>query len=116
MRGVPVLTRGVFRIPMGGWITFMTRGLPALFLCMLAVPVHAKETISGEYEVSGGFLFGAAHEYVLKDGAVISRLDWDENGAAFAGLSGKLNLFNNPVGCLTSFTVFQAKALQNRVF
>jgi hypothetical protein len=28
----------------------------------------------------------------------------------------QLDLFNNPVGCLTSLTVFQAKALQNRVF
>jgi hypothetical protein len=27
-----------------------------------------------------------------------------------------LDLFDNPVGCLTSLAVFQAKALQNRVF
>jgi hypothetical protein len=27
-----------------------------------------------------------------------------------------LDLFDNPVGCLTVFAVFQAKALQNRVF
>jgi hypothetical protein len=27
-----------------------------------------------------------------------------------------LDLFNNPVGCLTSLAVFQAKALQNCVF
>jgi hypothetical protein len=27
-----------------------------------------------------------------------------------------LDLFNNPVGCLTSLAVFQAKALQNRSF
>jgi hypothetical protein len=97
-------------------VVFMRRMLTALLLCMLAVPVHAEEPVRGEWAVQGGFLFGAAHEYVQKNGAVISRLDWEENGAAFAGLSGKLNLFNNPVGCLTSFTVFQAKALQNLVF
>jgi hypothetical protein len=31
--------------------------------------------------------------------------------------TGKImDLFNNPVGCLTSPAVFQAKALQNRIF
>jgi outer membrane protease len=71
---------------------FITKVLPALLLCVLAVPVHAKDTLRGEWEVSGGVLFGAAHEYVLKDSTVISRLDWDESGAAFTGLNGKLSL------------------------
>ncbi|MDR1231198.1 MAG: omptin family outer membrane protease [Spirochaetaceae bacterium] len=56
------------------------------------MPVLAKDAVRGEWEVSGGVLFGVAHEYVLKDSTVISRLDWDENGAAFTGLNGKLNL------------------------
>jgi outer membrane protease len=60
-------------------------------LFVLAATAHAKDTVRGEWAVSSGFLFGTAHEYVLKDGAVISRLDWDENGAAFIGLDGKLS-------------------------
>jgi outer membrane protease len=71
---------------------FMTRVLPVLLLCALAVPVHAKDAVRGEWDVSGGLLLGIAHEYVMKDGTAISRLDWDENGVAFTGLNGKLSL------------------------
>jgi hypothetical protein len=38
-----------------------------------------------------------------------SRTDFYADGAS-------IDLFDNPVGCLTVFAVFQAKALQNRVF
>jgi outer membrane protease len=65
---------------------------PAFLLLVFAVPVYAQATVQGEGEVSGGFLFGAAQEYVLKDSTFISRLDWNENVAAFAELSGKLSL------------------------
>jgi hypothetical protein len=48
----------------------MTRVLPALVLCALAVHVHVEEPMRGEWAVQGGFLFGAAQEYVLNSPSI----------------------------------------------
>ncbi|MDR1231146.1 MAG: hypothetical protein LBK61_07075 [Spirochaetaceae bacterium] len=43
----------------------------------------------------------------------IEIISWYKNNAGKSVAQKILDLFDNPVGCLTSLAVFQAKALQN---
>lgn len=77
----------------------LAKAVGAALACALggaAFALGSLPDISGELDVSGGMLYGTAHEYVLveEDGSTLSRLDWDEKLVPTVSVAGRARLFD----------------------